>query len=477
MQKRRIALFASVAAFLLATATPAQSQWAVPDFSTPQGIGLTTDGFDSFGPCLSGVPFVGAGVSAKGACGTETLTSLFGVSTGLVAKTAAGAYAGRTLTAPAAGITVTNGNGVAGNPTLVLANDLGALEALSTTGWAKRTATDTWTLNTASTVLDDVGTTRGSVLYRGAAGWAILAPGTVNFVLTSGGAGADPSYAAGGSGTVTNIAQGNGITLSTAPCTTTCTVSAPLPGYLNGLNLTYASTTAIVVATGYTTDSTNVSLMNLASATTKGSGAWAVGSGNGCLDTGTISGLATYHIFVIQRSDTGVVDVLCSGSLGSPSMPANYNRKRRIASLKTNVSAQWVQFVQNGDIFTWNVPFLDVQATNPGTSAVTRTLTVPASIKLRAMLSAGFSNGGIGADNPGAIFLSDLDIADTAPSQAAGTANIMNYGTVNSTSQASMQTTEVVVNTSAQIRSRLQISGSNTVLYIATLGWIDTRDQ
>lgn len=63
---------------------------------------------------------------------------------GLIARTGATTLAARTLTAPAAGITVTNGDGVSGNPTLVLANDLSALEGLSSTGFAVRSATDTW---------------------------------------------------------------------------------------------------------------------------------------------------------------------------------------------------------------------------------------------------------------------------------------------------------------------------------------------
>lgn len=65
-------------------------------------------------------------------------------STGLYAITGTGTSATRTLTAPAAGITVSNGNGVSGNPTLALANDLSAVEGLSGTGIAVRTATDTW---------------------------------------------------------------------------------------------------------------------------------------------------------------------------------------------------------------------------------------------------------------------------------------------------------------------------------------------
>jgi len=73
------------------------------------------------------------------------LTALANTSTtGLYVVTGAGTSTTRTLTAPAAGITVSNGNGVAGNPTLSLANDLSALEALASTGYAVRTATDTW---------------------------------------------------------------------------------------------------------------------------------------------------------------------------------------------------------------------------------------------------------------------------------------------------------------------------------------------
>jgi hypothetical protein len=65
-------------------------------------------------------------------------------SNGLLTQTAANTFAARTLTPPAAGITVTNGNGVSGNPTLGLANDLAALEGLGSTGLAVRTAADTW---------------------------------------------------------------------------------------------------------------------------------------------------------------------------------------------------------------------------------------------------------------------------------------------------------------------------------------------
>lgn len=46
----------------------------------------------------------------------------------------------------------------------------------------------------ASGLLDVLGNTRGNVLYRGAASWAALAAGTLGYLFTAGGAGADPSW-------------------------------------------------------------------------------------------------------------------------------------------------------------------------------------------------------------------------------------------------------------------------------------------
>ena len=67
------------------------------------------------------------------------------VTNGIIVQDAAGTVAARSLVAPAEGITITNADGVAGNPTFALADDLAALEGLTTTGFAVRTAADTWT--------------------------------------------------------------------------------------------------------------------------------------------------------------------------------------------------------------------------------------------------------------------------------------------------------------------------------------------
>lgn len=49
-------------------------------------------------------------------------------------------------------------------------------------------------------ILDQITNVQGSILFRGAAGWEALAPGTAGYVLSTNGAGADPSWIAGGGG-------------------------------------------------------------------------------------------------------------------------------------------------------------------------------------------------------------------------------------------------------------------------------------
>lgn len=69
---------------------------------------------------------------------------------GILVRTALGVTDNVSLVAPAAGFTITNPSGVSGgagaDPTFALANDLAALEALSGTGFAKRTGSDTWSV-------------------------------------------------------------------------------------------------------------------------------------------------------------------------------------------------------------------------------------------------------------------------------------------------------------------------------------------
>lgn len=103
-------------------------------------------------------------------------------------------------------------------------------------------------------------------------------------------------------------------------------------GYIFGLSMLKNSgdaTNDVDIAVGNAaSDTSPYYMMVLTSAITKRIDAsWAVGTGNGGLDTGAV-GNNTYYIWLIQRSDTGVVDALFSLSSSAPTMPANYDRKR-----------------------------------------------------------------------------------------------------------------------------------------------------
>ena len=90
-------------------------------------------------------PFSAAVAGTDYMAGDPTLVALAAYNTnGLLTQTAADTFTGRTLQAPAAGFTITNPAGIAGDPTFVLANDLAALEGLGSTGIAVRSAANTW---------------------------------------------------------------------------------------------------------------------------------------------------------------------------------------------------------------------------------------------------------------------------------------------------------------------------------------------
>ncbi|QOG20470.1 hypothetical protein [Bradyrhizobium sp. SEMIA] len=254
-------------------------------------------------------------------------------------------------------------------------------------------------------------------------------------------------------------------------------VASLMQNYLSGLTLSTAGASAsFSVALGQAAGDTNAAMMTLAGAYTKTTAPWAVGTGNGALDTGAIANSTWYHVWLIQRSDTGIVDVLISLSATAPTMPTSYDRKRRIGAMKTNGSAQWIKFVQNGDDFTWDAPVSDVSATNPGTAAVTRTVSVPTGVKMEAKLSV--AGAGLAGDpGPGAIYISDLAIADNAPAIAAFcTLSVYTPNSGAAIGQLAAPV-RVMTNTSAQIRSRCQISNANIQLNINTFGWVDRRGR
>jgi len=245
-----------------------------------------------------------------------------------------------------------------------------------------------------------------------------------------------------------------------------------LRSYLAGLTMSTAGASATMsIAAGQSADSTNAVLMTL-TAIAKTTSAWAVGTATGGIDTGAIANNTWYHFYVIRRPDTGVVDVVFSLSATSPTLPTNYTQFRRIGSGRTNGSAQWTSFVQYADSFLWLSPVLDISAGNPGTAAVTRTLTTPTGVVTKAVMNVNLNEGASRSQ----CYLSELTLTDLAVSITISPLGSVSTPATGSDSDA-MTKVEVFTNTSSQIRSRLGSSDAGTFLYIATLGWVDTRGR
>lgn len=262
----------------------------------------------------------------------------------------------------------------------------------------------------------------------------------------------------------TTQAAGNNTTL----LATTAFVAGALGGvalrsYLAGLGLSTAGSSATFgIAAGMAVDSTNVSAMALGSAYTKTTSAWALGTAAGSLDTGAIANNTWYHVFLIQRPDTGVVDVLTSLSPSAPTMPANYTLFRRIGSMKTNGSAQWATFLQVGDFF------YIAQATDLTTSSSRSlsllTLSVPTGVVLQPLISVD------------SVVNGTLAVTIAPGANNALTAQLL---TQSSVSGALLTNSGIALgpptNTSAQIYVGINIASTSTNFY--TSGWRDTRGR
>jgi hypothetical protein len=255
----------------------------------------------------------------------------------------------------------------------------------------------------------------------------------------------------------------------------TCLSSAISPrSYLSGLTLsTPGGSASFGVAVGVATSDDTTTFLKLASPLSKNTGAWAVGSAAGSLDTGTIANNTWYHVFLIERIDTGVVDVLTSLSAAAPTLPANYTKQRRVGSMKTDGSAHWLLFTQVGDEFIWSANVVELGAA-PITNASGNTVAlggVPTGVQVNVLFH--------GAINPstsanGVLFTS-LDEADVAVLGGTGSRNASLWAQAPNQFLAgdfNKRTT-----TSAQIRWRAYGVAGVPDMSIYTYGWIDHRGR
>ena len=235
-----------------------------------------------------------------------------------------------------------------------------------------------------------------------------------------------------------------------------------LRGFLAGLRLTsFAASSAISIAAGAAADSSGAGLMVLAAALTKTTAAWAVGSGNGGLDTGTIAINTWYDLNLIERLDTGVVDAVFTLAGNAPTLPSGYTLSRRLTSMKTDASGNWLRFYNVGREFIWDVPAVDANV-GSGTPAGLQALTVPPGVSVLAHMNLNYRSTSVGS--------TVLVHSPLTNNQALGTGNVTSATQVANLDNYSQ--ISVVTDTSRQVR--LVSNGAGTVTWaLATTGWTE----
>lgn len=244
-------------------------------------------------------------------------------------------------------------------------------------------------------------------------------------------------------------------------------------GHLHGLTLSNNGSDAtndIDIAIGEcASDVAPFYRMVLASSITKRlDAAWAVGTNQGGRMSAAAITDTTYHVWLIQRSDTGVVDVGFDVSATSPTMPTNYDRKRRIGSI-IRASGAIVRFVQVGNVFNRVTAFI-----------VTNTLTTVAD----QLIAVGTPTGIISAPILAWQVITAINSAyagNLGPA-GAGLSNMAVAFCGSATNPVNRYQfhppTTLLTNTNGEIyMERTVLGGTVTASEVRNLGWIDTRGQ
>ncbi len=240
------------------------------------------------------------------------------------------------------------------------------------------------------------------------------------------------------------------------------------PGHFHGLEISNNvsdPTNDIDIAAGSARDDTDsVNIVLATGLTKKLDAAFAAGTNQGMLSTGSIAD-GTYHLWLWYNSTTRAVDVTADVSATSPTAPSGFTHKAYMWPF-TRASGAIRAFTQRGEEFLYDATAADISVTNIGTSAVTRTMSVPTGVRVRAIL---YVSGFAGTSSTIYGLITSLDQDDETPSSTK-----MNCGT-NVSGGIFGTELRVKTNTSAQVRSRFAGVGSDSTLQMYSAGFVYER--
>lgn len=243
---------------------------------------------------------------------------------------------------------------------------------------------------------------------------------------------------------------------------------AGLQGFRYGLTLSNSPgdlTNDIDIAVGAAAaDTSPYAVMSLASIMTKRlDAAWAVGSGNGGRMSAAAIADTSYHVWLIQRSDTGVVDVGFDVSATAPTMPANYDRKRRIGTI-IRQSGSILLFTQENRTFLLYVPILARNSTAALASSLLG-FGVPTGIQVEPLIFTRIDN------NAGSVATISIGSASGGSANTA----VHTQGGVSAGNSRITVGGGFLTNTTSQLYAAQTLDvGTISTGNIGSNGWIDT---
>ena len=246
---------------------------------------------------------------------------------------------------------------------------------------------------------------------------------------------------------------------------------SPLYNYYGGGVLSNDPTTPntiIDLTPGSVASDDNSVMITLSSAFTKTTSVFTAGTGNGCLDTGTVANSTFYNVFQIENTATPVVDVLCSTNAVAPLLPSGYTEQRRLnCGFKTDGSAHILPFTQDGDTCLWGTQTLDVNTALADSTTHLETLNVPTGVKVAPIYSYSMSATG------NSLCLYSPDVSPLACSTTNPFSDAKGFGLLSSTTGNTTVNSAgpyLVTNNASQIGAELAASTTSSVSII-TQGW------
>lgn len=276
-------------------------------------------------------------------------------------------------------------------------------------------------------------------------------------------------FASSNSGAAVNWSAGTR-TIACVPVAAAIRDNVVPKGYIWDLTMSNAADTVndITISAGEAADESGETVMVLPTAITKRlDAAWAVGSGNGGLNTGSVAADTWYEVHLIKRQDSGVVDAMFTTTANRATLPSGYTHQRRIGWIRRNGSTI-LQFTQVGDYVTLATPINDVSATFTTTETAV-TLTAPPNSMARFRASA---TGNTSVNSGVVLILQEIVEGTVTPSDTTGLASLAANDLAN---HADAGHYELRVSATSQIEHDAEAATGSPTFDISTFGWIDRR--